>query len=90
MDRDLPGGVLGHTLVHILISGCPQRLDPQHGPRTLVKLDCLPWATGREEGEAAVRGVGLLGEEQGAVLCTWRAVLCKCTAHRNRVPSVQV
>lgn len=46
VDRDLPDRVLCHALVHVLIPGCPQRLDPQHGPRTLVKLDRLPRARG--------------------------------------------
>lgn len=42
VDRDLPGRVLGHTLVHILVPGRPERLDPQHGPRAPVELDRLP------------------------------------------------
>lgn len=55
MDRDLPDGVLGHTLIHVLIPGRPQRLDPQHGARTLVKLNRLPWAGKRGQGEAGAQ-----------------------------------
>lgn len=41
MNCDLPHRVLGHTLVHVLIPGCPKWLDPQHGPRALVKVNGL-------------------------------------------------
>lgn len=65
MDCDLPNGVLGHALIHVLIPRRPQRLDPQHGPRTPVKLDRLPWAGKRGQGQAGVPGVQ--GGEMGAV-----------------------
>lgn len=41
VNCNFPHRVLGHALVHILISGRPQRLDPQHCPGALVKVDGL-------------------------------------------------
>lgn len=70
MDCDLPNRVLGHALIHVLISGCPQRLDPQHSPRTPIKLDRLPWTRKEGQGKAGIPGVQ--GEELGAVhACVW-------------------
>lgn len=48
VNCDFSHRVLGHALIHVLISGCPQRLDPQHCPGALVKVDGL-------------RGVGVMG-----------------------------
>lgn len=40
-DRHLSLAVACHTLVGVLIPGCSEGLDPQHGAGTLVKLDGL-------------------------------------------------
>lgn len=37
-DRHLSFTVACHTLVDVLISGCSERLDPQHSTCTLIKL----------------------------------------------------
>ena len=49
VDRDLALTVLGDALVDVLVPGGPERLDPEDGPRTLVKLDGLQGRTATQK-----------------------------------------
>lgn len=56
-DGHLSSTVARHTFVDVLISGCSERLDPQHSAGTLVELHSLDSRGTTGQGDTSVQSV---------------------------------